>query len=189
VIVPIVKDSDHYGIIGEKVAGIIKGLRSKGISVKYDDRDSHKPGWKFAEYELKGVPLRMAIGPRDLENNTIEIARRDSLQKEVVALEGVENKVEALLKDIQQRIYNKALDFRSENTTNVDNYKEFKKVLDTKGGFVLAHWDGSSETEAKIQEETKATIRCIPIDGVKEEGKCIYSGRPSKKRVVFARSY
>ena len=189
VIVPIVKESEHYEIIGQKANEIVLNLRNRGISVKYDDRDTYKPGWKFAEYELKGVPLRLAIGPRDLENNTIEIARRDSLQKEVVSMDGVEDRVEKLLEEIQQSIYSKALDFRSESTTRVDTYREFKEVLDTTGGFVMAHWDGSAETEALIQEETKATIRCIPLDEELEDGKCIYSGKPSKKRVVFARSY
>ncbi len=189
VIVPIVKDIEHYDTIGQKANEIVQNLRKRGISVKYDDRDTYKPGWKFAEYELKGIPLRLAIGPRDLENNTVEIARRDLLQKEVVSMDGVEERVEVLLKEIQQSIYNKALDFRSESTTVVDSYREFKDVLDTKGGFVLAHWDGTGETEALIQEETKATIRCIPLDDELEDGKCVYSGKPSKKRVVFARAY
>lgn len=189
VIVPIYKGDDQKAAISEKAEAMVKALRAKGISVKYDDRDTHKPGWKFAEYELKGVPLRIAMGPRDLENGTVELARRDLKTKEVVAIDGIEDKVENLLVEIQETIYKKAFDFRRGLTTQVDDYAEFKKVLDEKGGFVEAHWDGSAETEAQIKEETKATIRCIPVDVIEEEGKCVYSGKPSKYRVIFARAY
>jgi prolyl-tRNA synthetase len=189
VIVPIYKEMDQLALISSKVEGIIKALRAKGISVKYDDNDAKKPGWKFAEYELKGVPVRLALGPRDLENGTIEVARRDTLTKEVVAIENVDVYVADLLEEIQKTIYNKALEFRAASTTTVDTWEEFKEVLVNKGGFISAHWDGTPETEQKIKEETKATIRCIPLDAVEEEGKCIYSGKPSKCRVLFAIAY
>jgi prolyl-tRNA synthetase len=189
VIVPIVRDKEQYGPIGEKAESIMRELRDLGISVKYDDRDTYKPGWKFAEYELKGVPIRLAIGPRDMENNTVEVARRDTLTKEVVNNEQLGNRLKAMLEDIQSSLFSRALKFREEHTCKVDSYEAFKEVLDTKGGFVLAHWDGTAETEKKIKEETKATIRAILLDGVEETGKCIYSGKPSSKRVVFARSY
>jgi prolyl-tRNA synthetase len=189
VIVPIYKNFDQLAEISEKVKGIILKLKAKGISVKYDDRDSQRPGWKFAEYELKGVPVRLAMGPRDLENGTVEVSRRDTLEKSVGKLENIEDTVAALLEDIQRGIYQKAMKFREENTTKVDSYEEFKQVLTTKGGFVLAHWDGTRETEIRIKEETKATIRCIPFDSVPEEGKCIFSGKPSNQRVLFALSY
>ena len=168
---------------------IILKLKALGISVKYDNNDNKKPGWKFAEYELKGVPVRIAIGPRDLENGTVEIARRDTLQKQVVPMENIELYIQQLLNEIQENIYNKALVFRGEMTTKVDTYEEFKEILQGKGGFISAHWDGTSETEQKIKDETKATIRCIPFDQVPEEGKCVYSGQPSKGRVLFALSY
>ena len=177
------------GILTEKVAIIKKKLEDKGISVKYDNRDTHKPGFKFAEYELKGVPVRIAIGPRDIENNTLEIARRDTLEKEIKSQEGIENFIEDLLNKIQENIYNKALKFREENTHKVDTYDDFKNIIEQKGGFVLAHWDGTSETEQKIKDETKATIRCIPFDAPEEDGKCIYTGKPSKKRALFAKAY
>jgi prolyl-tRNA synthetase len=189
VIVPIYKGDDQLQQIDEKILPIKKKLEEKGISVKYDNRDTHKPGWKFAEYELKGVPVRIAIGPRDIENNTLEIARRDTLQKEIKSQEGIEDYIEGLLDDIQKNIYQKALNFRTENTFKVDTYEEFKDIIENKGGFVMAHWDGTPETEQKIKEETKATIRVIPIDAVEEDGKCIYSGKPSKKRVIFAKAY
>ncbi len=189
VIVPIVRDKDQYGPIGEKAERIMKELRSHGISVKYDGRDTHKPGWKFAEYELKGVPVRLAIGPRDLEGNTVELARRDTLTKEVVKDEQLGSRISSLLDEIQKGLYRRALEFRESHTTKVDHYDEFKEVLDNKGGFVLAHWDGTAETESKIKEETKATIRAVLLDGEDEPGKCIYSGKPSRKRVVFARAY
>lgn len=189
VIVPIIKSKEQLAEIAEKVEPVVKALKSKGITVKLDDRDTHKPGWKFAEYELKGVPVRLAMGPRDLENGTMEIARRDTLEKQSVSFDTVVERIEALLVDIQQNIYNKARTFRDEMTTEVNSYDEFKEVLDTKGGFIKAHWDGTAETEEKIKDETKATIRCILIDEPEEEGKCVYSGKPSKRRVVFARAY
>ncbi len=189
VIVPIYKNFDQLAEISEKVKDIVAKLKAKGISVKYDDRDSQRPGWKFAEYELKGVPVRLALGPRDLENGTVEVSRRDTLEKTVEKLDNIEETVAILLEDIQKGIYQKALKFREENTTKVETYDEFKEVLNTKGGFVLAHWDGTRETEIRIKEETKATIRCIPFDSVPEEGKCIYTGKPSSRRVLFALSY
>ncbi len=190
VIIPIFRSEEELETISEKVLQIKTQLESLGISVKYDNRDTQKPGWKFAEYELKGVPVRMAIGTRDLQNNTIEVARRDTKEKEMYTLDSdLCERIKVLLNDIQDHIYQKALAFRKENTTRVDTYEEFKEVLDTKGGFILAHWDGTAETEAKIKEETKATIRCIPINNQQEEGKCIYSGNPSTQRVVFAIAY
>ena len=188
-IVPIVKDKSQYEVIDAKLDPIIESMRNRGISVHYDKRDTHKPGWKFAEYELKGVPLRLAIGPRDLENNTVEVARRDTLTKETVSIDNVVEVIEKLLVEIQQSIFKKALKYREENTTEVDTYEEFKKVLDEKGGFVKAHWDGTAETEDRIKNETKATIRCILLDEKEEAGKCIYSGKPSSKKVVFAKAY
>lgn len=190
VIVPIYKGEEQLEQIRQKADEIMVSLRAKGITVKFDDRDTYKPGFKFAEWELKGVPVRFAMGPRDLENNTLEIARRDTGEKESFDLsEDIALKVEGLLNDIQNNIYKKAFDFRAENTTEVDTYDEFKKVLDGKGGFVSAHWDGTAETEEKIKDETKATIRCIPMDRVEEAGTCIYSGKPSKGRVLFAKAY
>lgn len=189
VIVPIYKKTEQLAAISEKVDKIVAELKTKGISVKYDDSDNKKPGWKFAEYELKGVPVRLAIGPRDLENGTVEVARRDTLEKNVVSLEGISNHIENLLDEIQQRIFNKALEFRAQKTTKVDTWEEFKDVLQNKGGFISAHWDGTAETEDKIKSETKATIRCIPLNNETEEGKCIYSGKQSKQRVLFAVAY
>lgn len=189
VIVPIFKSEEELERITEKVDVISLQLRKQGFSVKFDNRDTQKPGFKFAEYELKGVPVRLAIGPRDLENGTIEMARRDTKEKKVVALADVVSLIPPLLDEIQANIYQKALKFRSDRTTKVDSYDDFKKQLDEKGGFFLAHWDGTRETEAAIKEETKATIRCIPLDSPEEEGKCIYSGKPSKRRVLFARAY
>ena len=189
VIVPIVKEKEHYDLIGKKVDGIIQNMRNRGISVHYDDRDTHKPGWKFAEYELKGVPVRLAIGPRDLENNTLEVARRDTLTKETVGMDNVEQYIQGLLEEMQESIYQKALKFREDHTTEVGTFDEFKKVLDEKGGFVKAHWDGTAETEAIIKDKTKATIRAILLDEDEEPGTCIYSGKPSKRKVIFARAY
>ena len=191
VIVPIYKGEDELDRISVKAKEIIAKLKSKGISVHFDKRDTHKPGWKFAEYELKGVPLRIAMGPRDLENNTIELARRDTLTKETVNLGDVnlEDYVSELLDDIQESIYNKAFKFREEMTTEVNSWTEFEELLESKGGFLSAHWDGSSETEDKIKELTKATIRCIPLNRKEEEGNCILTGNPSKGRVYFARAY
>jgi len=175
--------------ISEKVKEITTKLKTKGITVKYDDNDNRKPGWKFAEYELKGVPVRLAMGPRDLLNGTVEIARRDTLEKTVVETEGVETYIENLLSEIQNNIFKKALDFRTANTTEVDTWDEFREVLKGKGGFILAHWDGTSETEEAIKAETKATIRCIPLESEEKEGLCVYSGKPSKRRVLFALAY
>jgi prolyl-tRNA synthetase len=189
VIVPIYKQLEQLASISEKVDSIILKLKALGISVKYDNNDNKKPGWKFAEYELKGVPVRIAVGPRDLENGTVEVARRDTLQKQVVPMENIELYIQQLLNEIQENIYNKALVFRGEMTTKVDTYEEFKEILQGKGGFISAHWDGTSETEQKIKDETKATIRCIPFDQVPEVGKCVYSGKPSKGRVLFALAY
>ncbi len=188
VIVPIYKKKEQLEAVREKAEEIMKALKAKNITVKFDDRDTFKPGFKFAEWELKGVPVRLAIGPRDLENGTVEVARRDTLEKELLQMENIAEKVEHLLENIQQNIYQKALDFREENTFLVDTWDEFKERIE-KGGFVLAHWDGTSETEEKIKEETKATIRLIPMDGKKEPGKCIYTGKESQQRVVFARAY
>lgn len=189
VIVPIYKQDEQLAAISEKVDTIVAKLKALGISVKYDNSDTKKPGWKFAEYELKGVPVRIAIGPRDLENGTVEVARRDTLEKQVVAMDGIELFIQQLLNDIQDNIYKKAFDYRTKMTTPVETYEEFNVVLRNKGGFISAHWDGTPETEQKIKDETKATIRCIPFDQVPEEGKCVYSGNPSKGRVLFALSY
>src|SRR5574344_2173109 len=192
VIVPIYKNDEQLKLIDEKISGIVAGLKSLGISVKYDNADNKKPGWKFAEYELKGVPVRLAIGARDLENGTVEVARRDTLTKETRDWEGVENYIKDLLDEIQKNIFQKALDYRKGHIYKVDTYDEFKEQIE-KGGFILAHWDGTAETEAKIKEETKATIRCVPfesyLDGDKEPGKCMVTGKPSKCRVLFARAY
>lgn len=187
-IIPIYK-KDNQEAIFTKLEEVKKSLLAKGISVKFDDRDTHKPGWKFAEYELKGVPVRLAMGGRDLENNSVEVARRDTLTKETVSLDNIDRYVENLLEEIQTNIYTKALNFREEMTTKVESYEEFKQVLEEKGGFILAHWDGTSETENKIQQETKATIRCIPLDMEIEAGKCMVTGKPSKQRVIFAKAY
>ncbi|MFN5629267.1 MAG: proline--tRNA ligase [Bacteroidota bacterium] len=189
VIVPIYKSDEELNRISEVANKLKKELEKKNISVKYDNRDTQRPGFKFAEYELKGVPVRIAIGARDLENNTVEVARRDTKEKETLSLVDLDIKIEHLLENIQNNIYQKALDFRDSNITQVDTYQEFKNTLDNKPGFVLAHWDGTSETEIKIKEETKATIRCIPLDNKLEDGICIYSGKPSKQRVLFARAY
>ncbi len=189
VIVPIYRKTEQLAEISEKVDVIIDNLKAKGISVKYDNSDNRKPGWKFAEYELKGVPVRLALGPRDIENGTIEVARRDTLEKSSVQLEGIEDYVEQLLEEIQNGIYQKAADFRTANTTKVDTWEEFKDVLKNKGGFISAHWDGTPETEDLIKNETKATIRCLPLEYEEEEGKCVYSGKPSSRRVLFALAY
>ncbi len=189
VIVPIYKNEEQLNTISEKVDDIIAKLQACGISVKFDNSDAKKPGWKFAEYELKGVPVRLAIGPRDIENGTVEVARRDNLTKKIVPIEGIDKYVEALLDEIQNAIFQKAYNFRESHTTEVNTWDEFKDVLKNKGGFISAHWDGTAETEQKIKDETKATIRCIPLDVQPEEGKCIYSGKPSDKRVLFALAY
>jgi prolyl-tRNA synthetase len=188
VIVPIYK-GDNQELLKAKCNEIKSKLQKVGIRVKVDDRDTHSPGWKFAEYELKGVPIRLALGGRDLDNGTIELARRDTRTKESLPLEGIEHKVLGLIDEIQQNIYQKALDFRNQMTTKVDSWEEFNKVLNEKGGFISAHWDGTGETEEKIKEQTKATIRCVPLDGTLEEGKCVFTGRHSERRVLFARAY
>ncbi len=192
VIVPIYKGDDQLNQINEKVNGIVSKLKSMGISVKYDNTDNKRPGFKFADYELKGVPVRLAMGGRDLENNTMEVMRRDTLQKETVSCDGIEEYVKNLLDEIQANIYKKALDHRNSHISKADTYEEFKQKIE-EGGFVMAHWDGTPETEEKIKEETKATIRCIPfetfVEGDKEPGTCIVTGKPSECRVVFARSY
>ena len=189
VIVPIYKGLEQLDAISERVNPLVKELQNKGISVKYDKRDTHKPGFKFNEYELKGVPVRIAVGQRDMENGTYELARRDTLEKETVEADGVVAKIEFLLEDIQRNIFEKALNYREEHITEVDGYEEFKRVLDQKGGFISAHWDGTSATEDKIKEETKATIRCIPLDAIEEAGSCMVTGKPSSKRVLFAKAY
>jgi prolyl-tRNA synthetase len=189
VIVPIFRTDEELAKISEKAQEIAAALRKQGFAVKFDNRDTHKPGFKFAEWELKGVPVRLAIGPRDMEAGTVEVARRDTKEKQVMKLDEVVEKIPALLDDIQTTIYTRARTFRSEVTTEVNTYEEFKKVLNEKGGFLAAHWDGTPETEAAIKEETKATIRCIPLDAKEEAGVCIYSGKPSTRRVLFARAY
>ena len=188
VIVPIYKTADDLARISAKVEPLVATLRAKGISVKYDDADNKRPGFKFADYEVKGVPVRLALGMRDLENGTVELFRRDTLEKESVPFEGIEERISYLLEDIQNNLFRKALEHRERLTTTADTYEEFKEKIE-KGGFILAHWDGTPETEEKIKEETKATIRCIPFDGDKTPGKCMVTGKPSKQRVVFARSY
>ncbi|WP_285057578.1 proline--tRNA ligase [Pedobacter ginsengisoli] len=189
VIVPIYKTDEELNNISAFVDTLIAKLKRLGISVKYDDRDTQRPGFKFAEYELKGVPVRLAIGARDMENGTVELARRDTREKQTVNQEGLEIYIPQLLEDIQQNIYKKAFDFRAEHITPANSYEEFKELLDGKAGFISAHWDGTPETEQKIKEETKATIRCVPLDNQQEDGVCIYSGKPSTQRVLFARAY
>jgi len=188
VIVPIFKGEEQLNAINEKINELIPVLRKQGISVNYDNRTTHKPGWKFAEYEMKGVPIRLAIGPKDLANNTIELARRDTKEKQIIPIDDVTSTVPTLLEEMQQAIYQKSMNYTKENSYHIDTYEEFKVQIE-KGGFVYAHWDGTNETEDKIKTETKATIRCIPLDGEEEEGKCIYSGKPSSKRVIFAKAY
>lgn len=188
VIVPIYKNEEQLNAISEKVSEITKKLRARGISVKYDNNDNKKPGWKFAEYELKGVPVRLAMGARDLENGTVEVARRDTLSKETVNVDNVDAYVDDLLKEIQQNIFQKAYDYRASVTREVNSYDEFKVEIE-KGGFLLCHWDGTPETEEQIKADTKATIRCIPIDGEMTPGLCMVTGKPSAQRVVFARAY
>ena len=189
VIVPIYKGEEQLDAISKKINPLVKELRGKGITVKYDKRDTHKPGFKFNEYELKGVPVRIAIGKRDLENGTYEVARRDTLEKELVAENDVVDKIVSLMDEIQENIYKKASDYRASHISEVDSYDEFKNVLEEKGGFVSAHWDGTAATEDKIKNDTKATIRCIPIDVKKEEGVCMVTGKPSLNRVLFAKAY
>lgn len=188
VIVPIYKDKEGLDKISERVDSIVKNLRAKGISVKYDDADNRRPGFKFADYEVKGVPVRLAIGARDLENGTVEVMRRDTLEKETMSLDGIEDVVASLLEDIQKNLFNKARKYRDEMTATADTYEEFKEKIE-KGGFILAHWDGTPETEELIKNETKATIRCIPFEGDTTPGVCMVTGKPSARRVIFARSY
>lgn len=189
VIVPIYKGPDQKAAIDTRVKAIMDELKSLGIRVKYDDSDNARPGWKFAEYEMKGVPVRLAIGARDLENNVVEVARRDTKEKNSVSLDGIAGYVKELLDTIQANMYNKALQFRDAHITAADSWEEFEKLLDEKGGFIAAHWDGTSETEETIKEKTKATIRCIPLGNQQEAGLCILTGKPSSQRVLFARAY
>ena len=189
VIVPIYRNEEQLDAISEVAHALQNELRAKGIRVKYDSRDTHKPGWKFNEYELKGVPVRIAIGPKDLEKGTVELARRDTLEKQFVKRDDVVGVVEKLMTEIQDNLYKKAVDYRATHTTQVDTYEEFKNVLEEKGGFIAAHWDGTAETEEQVKNETKATIRCIPIDGNDAPGNCMVTGKPSKRRVLFAKAY
>ncbi len=188
VIVPIYKNSDQLAEISAKVDPIVNELRAMGISVKYDDSENKRPGFKFADYELKGVPVRLAIGARDIENGTVEVMRRDTLEKHVAPLEGIADYIKGLLEEIQANIYQKAINHRESMIRTVDSYEEFKEEIE-KGGFILAHWDGTTETEERIKEETKATIRCIPLDGDQTPGVCMVTGKPSARRVLFARNY
>ena len=189
VIVPIYKSDEDFEAVSKVANTIVANLRNSGITVKFDNRTTHRPGAKFAQHELQGVPLRIAIGPKDLENKTIELARRDTLTKEIIPLDQLNNKIQTLLEEIQNNLFNKALEYRNTHITEVNTYEDFKSVLETKGGFISAHWDGTNETEAKIKDETKATIRCIPMEIKEEEGVCVYSGKPSKQRVLFAKAY
>ncbi|MFY7672096.1 proline--tRNA ligase [Tenacibaculum sp. MEBiC06402] len=189
VIIPIYKGEDQLNAIFDKLQGVITELKAKGISVKFDDRDTMRPGAKFAEYELKGVPVRVAIGKRDLENGTVEVARRDTFEKETVSQENVVDYISNLLAEIQENLYSKAVNYRNEHITEVNSLEEFKDAIENKGGFVSAHWDGTEETEDKIKELTKATIRCIPNDAVEEDGVCVFTGEKSSKRVLFAKAY
>jgi prolyl-tRNA synthetase len=189
VIIPIYKNADQLKEVSEKVLPMKKAIESLGISVKYDDRDTFKPGWKFNEYEFKGVPIRIAIGPRDIEQGTVEVARRDTLEKAIYQQSGIEFQIADLLSQIQDNLYKKALAFREQSTYKANSWEEFKDIIENKGGFVLAHWDGTRETEDAIKNETKATIRCIPFNNPLEEGKCIFTGKPSNQRAIFARAY
>ncbi len=188
VIIPIYRKADQLAAVSEEVAGIVEGLKAKGISVKYDDADNKRPGFKFSDYELKGVPVRLVVGPKDMEEGTVEVMRRDTLEKSTVPMEGIVEYVANLLDDIQNNIYTKARNFRDSHIYEANSYDEFKELIE-KGGFVMAHWDGTTETEERVKEETKATIRCIPLDGDPTPGTCIFTGKPSARRVVFARSY
>lgn len=189
VIVPIFRKPEEFEAVSARAEEIKKGLESKGIRVKFDNRDTQKPGYKFAEWEYKGVPVRIAIGPRDLEKGTVEVARRDTLEKEIFEVADLENKIANILVNIQDNLFQKALDYREANTHKADTWDEFVDIIENKAGFVYAHWDGTPETEQKIKEATKATIRAIPLDAKEEEGKCIFTGKPSNRRVIFARSY
>ena len=189
VIVPIYKGDEQKKLIDEKANEIIDNLKRLGLRVKYDDNDNNRPGWKFAEHEMKGVPVRLALGARDLEKNVVEVARRDTKEKKVVGLDGIAQYVDGLLLDIQHNMYNKAKAYQQEHITPANSWDEFEKLLDEKGGFISAHWDGTPETEEAIKEKTKATIRCIPLNNPLEDGKCILTGKPSTQRVLFARAY
>jgi prolyl-tRNA synthetase len=190
VIVPISsKDAAAQERINERAQQLVKELKALNISVKFDDNDNNRPGWKFAEYEMKGVPIRIALGARDIENNVAEVVRRDTKEKRSVSLDGLSSYIITLLGDIQQAMFNKAKTYRDEHITKVDTWNDFEKILEEKGGFISAHWDGTAETEEAIKEKTRATIRCIPLDGELENGKCILTGKPSKQRVLFARAY
>jgi len=189
VIVPIYRGEEQLAQISEVANDLAEKLKANGLSVKYDDRDTYKPGWKFAQYELQGVPVRIAIGPKDLEKGSVEVARRDTLSKEIVIQAEVVDRVKDLMVEIQENLYEKARNFRDQNITEVNTFEEFKEVLKSKGGFISAHWDGTSETELKIKDKTKATIRCIPLEGKKEVGKCVLTGNPSAQRVLFAKAY
>lgn len=189
VIVPIFKGDEQRGVIAEKVKPIMQSLKELGISVKFDDSDNARPGWKFAEYEMKGVPVRIAIGARDIENNVVEVARRDTKEKMSVSMDGLAFYIKTLLDEIQLHMFERARIFRDQHITKVDNWDDFVRLLDEKGGFLAAHWDGTAETEEEIKERTKATIRCIPLDNEQEDGQCILTGKPSKQRVLFARAY
>jgi prolyl-tRNA synthetase len=189
VIVPIYKGDEQKAKIDEKVLAIVAELKQAGIRVKYDDSDNQRPGWKFAEYEMKGVPVRIAIGARDLENNVAEVARRDTKLKTSLSLDGLTPQISALLEEIQQQMYDKALAYRDSHITPADTFEEFERLLDEKGGFISAHWDGTAETEEQIKDRTKATIRCIPLNNPQENGTCILTGKPSVQRVLFARAY
>lgn len=189
VFIPIYKGEEQKNLIDEKVKELMIKFKALGIRVKYDDNDNNRPGWKFAEYEMKGVPVRIAMGTRDLEKNIVEVARRDTKEKMSVSIDGLADTIHVLLNDIQQNIYSKAKTYRDENITKTDTWEEFEKLLDGTGGFISAHWDGTAATEEKIKELTKATIRCIPLNNIQEEGRCILTGNPSKERVLFARAY
>ena len=189
VIVPIYRNDEQFEAVSKVAKEVMSELRAKGIRVKFDDRDTHKPGWKFNEYELKGVPVRLAIGPRDVENGTLEMARRDTLTKESISRNEVVEVIVPLMEEIQENLLKKAENFREENTHEVSTYEEFKEVLESKGGFIYAHWDGTNETEEKIKNETKATIRCIPLGAKEEDGMCMVTGKPSKRKVLFAKAY
>ena len=189
VIIPIYRSDEEFEVVNAKSLEVKKMLEAKGISVKYDNRDTHKPGFKFNEYELKGVPVRIAIGPRDVEKNTVEVARRDTKEKDFLSVIDLDDKIVHLLENIQNNIYQRALDFRDSNIHYADSWDEFTDLLENKGGFIAAHWDGTGETEEKIKGLTKATIRCIPLNNKQEEGKCILTGNPSTQRVLFAKAY
>jgi prolyl-tRNA synthetase len=189
VIVPIYKGDEQKAVIDEKAQQVAAELKAKGVRVKYDHSDNQRPGWKFAQYELKGVPVRVAIGARDIQNNKAEVARRDTKEKTVLSMDGLAENIRLLLDEIQVGMFRKALSFRDQNITRADSWEEFEKVLNEKGGFISAHWDGTAETEERIKEKTKATIRCVPLNNPQEDGKCVLTGKPSRERVLFAVAY